>query len=149
MLYTIPLYLQLKVSSVTCRRSVVSSGCSGFLHQKTDFIIISPPWYDPGCCWGVKPLNQTKSVISIPFNCKSIELVVAAYRQGTQSAIVSTLRMRLRGHVSGLSSSFTEPEALHQNLWVDSVPACPWVEAYMFEQFDLNCIWSDIYRDFP
>ena len=26
------------------------------LHQKTDFIIIiSPPWYDPGCCWGVKP----------------------------------------------------------------------------------------------
>ena len=47
-----------KVSSVTCRRSVVSSGCSGFLHQKTDFIIISPPWYDPGCCWGVKPLNQ-------------------------------------------------------------------------------------------
>ena len=32
-----------KVSSVTCRRSVVSSGCSGFLHQKTDFIIISPP----------------------------------------------------------------------------------------------------------
>ena len=49
------------VSSVTCRRSVVSSGCSGFLHQKTDFIIISPPWYDPGCCWGVKPLNQTKT----------------------------------------------------------------------------------------
>ena len=44
-----------KVSSVTCRRSVVSSGYSGFLHQKTDFIIISPPWYDPGCCWGVKP----------------------------------------------------------------------------------------------
>ena len=46
------------VSSVTCRRrrSVVSSGFSGFLHQKTDFIIIiSPPWYDPGCCWGVKP----------------------------------------------------------------------------------------------
>ena len=32
-----------KVSLVTCRRSVVSSGCSGFLHQKTDFIIISPP----------------------------------------------------------------------------------------------------------
>ena len=26
------------------------------IHQKTDFIIIiSPPWYDPGCCWGVKP----------------------------------------------------------------------------------------------
>ena len=23
--------------------------------RKTDFIIISPPWYDPGCCWGVKP----------------------------------------------------------------------------------------------
>ena len=44
-----------KVSSVTCRRSVVSSGCSGFLHQKTDFTIISPPWYDPGCSWGVKP----------------------------------------------------------------------------------------------
>ena len=45
-----------KVSSVTCRRSVVSSGYSGFLHQKTDFIIIiSPPWYDPGCCGGVKP----------------------------------------------------------------------------------------------
>ena len=42
----------------TCRRSVVSSGCSGFLHQKTDFIIISPPWYDPGCCWGVKPLHH-------------------------------------------------------------------------------------------
>ena len=39
---------------------LISSGCSGFLHQKTDFIIISPPWYDPGCCWGVKPLNQTK-----------------------------------------------------------------------------------------
>ena len=37
-------------------RSVVSSGYSGFLHQKTDFIIIiSPPWYDPGCSWGVKP----------------------------------------------------------------------------------------------
>ena len=33
-----------KVSSVTCRRSVVSSGYSGFLHQITDFIIIiSPP----------------------------------------------------------------------------------------------------------
>ena len=45
-----------KVSSVTCRRLVVSSGYSGFLHQITDFIIIiSPPWYDPGCCWGVKP----------------------------------------------------------------------------------------------
>ena len=44
-----------KVSSVTCRRSVVSSGYSGFLHQKTDFITISPPWYDPGCCWGVNP----------------------------------------------------------------------------------------------
>ena len=30
--------------SVTCRRSVVSSGYSGFLHQITDFIIIiSPP----------------------------------------------------------------------------------------------------------
>ena len=28
------------VSSVTCRRSVVSSGYSGFLHQKTDFIIM-------------------------------------------------------------------------------------------------------------
>ena len=43
-------------SPVTCRRSVVSSGYSGFLHQKTDFIIIiSPSWYDPGCCWGVKP----------------------------------------------------------------------------------------------
>ena len=34
----------------TCRRSVVSCGYSGFLHQKTDFIIISPPLYDPGCC---------------------------------------------------------------------------------------------------
>ena len=44
-----------KGSSVTCCRSVVSSGYSGFLHQKTAFIIISPPWYDPGCCWGVKP----------------------------------------------------------------------------------------------
>ena len=45
-----------EVSSVPCRRSVVSSGYSGFLHQKTDFIIIiSPPWYDPGCCWGIKP----------------------------------------------------------------------------------------------
>ena len=32
------------VSSVTCRRSVVSSGYSGFLHQITNFIIIiSPP----------------------------------------------------------------------------------------------------------
>ena len=48
------------VSSVTCRRSVVFSRYSGFLHQKTDFIIIiSPPWYDPGCCWGVK-LQYTK-----------------------------------------------------------------------------------------
>ena len=45
-----------KVSSVLSRRSVVSSGYSGFLHQKTDFIIIiSPPSYDPGCCWDVKP----------------------------------------------------------------------------------------------
>ena len=57
-----------KVSSVTCRRSVVSSGCSGFLHQKTDFIIISPPWYDPGCCWGVKPLNQTKPNLFVNVN---------------------------------------------------------------------------------
>ena len=52
-----------KVSSVTCRRSMVSSGYSGFLHQKTDFIIISPPWYDPGCCWGLKP--QTPIIIII------------------------------------------------------------------------------------
>ena len=50
-----------EVSSVTCRMSVVSSGYSGFLHHKTDFIIISPPGYGPGCCWGVKPqYNQTK-----------------------------------------------------------------------------------------
>ena len=39
---------------------MVSSGYSGFLHQKTDFIIIiSPPWYDPGCCWGFNP-NKTE-----------------------------------------------------------------------------------------
>ena len=51
-----------RASPSHCRRSVVSSGYSGFLHQKTDFIIIIwPPWYDPGCCWGVKPqYNQTK-----------------------------------------------------------------------------------------
>ena len=40
----------------------VSSGYSGFLRQKTDFIvIISPPWYDPGCCWGVKPQKPNPS----------------------------------------------------------------------------------------
>ena len=46
-----------RIKRVTCHRSVVPSGFSGFLHQKADFIIIiiSPPWYGPGCCWGVKP----------------------------------------------------------------------------------------------
>ena len=35
---------QSQTQLVTCRRSVISSGYSGFLHQKTDFIIIiSPP----------------------------------------------------------------------------------------------------------
>ena len=34
---------RLVLKTVTCRRSVVSSGYSGFLHQKTDFIIIPPP----------------------------------------------------------------------------------------------------------
>ena len=31
----------------------LSSWYSGFLNKKTDFTIISPPWYD--CCWGDKP----------------------------------------------------------------------------------------------
>ena len=46
--------------SVTCR-SVVSSGYSGFLHQSNWHfsIIISPPRYDPGCCWGMILTNQT------------------------------------------------------------------------------------------
>ena len=38
------------------------------LHQKTDFfIIISPPWYDPGCCWGVKP-QYTKPINLVLFS---------------------------------------------------------------------------------
>ena len=52
-----------RIESIICRRSVVSSGYSGFLHQKTDYIIIiSPPWYGPGCCWGVKPQYKKKSI---------------------------------------------------------------------------------------
>ena len=33
----------------------LNSRILNFCKEKTDFIIISPPWYDPGCCWGVKP----------------------------------------------------------------------------------------------
>ena len=123
-----------KVSSVTCRWSVVSSGCSGFLHQKTDFIIISPPWYDPGCCWGVKPLNQ-------PNPCTPF-LPTDAHYNNVKDTKKVTKCATFNGSCSKLECQHRDVIKIKQN-WLLSFKAAWWDKKIM--PLESPLIWTHVW----